>query len=253
MSIESPTKHNSVMALKGSMYTLTAIQLLENDLDELSYQLDEKIKQAPNFFQYAPLILDFQNLSKSTDPVDFVALIELLKNKKLIPIGIRGVSGALKETAIAAGLAVFPEDKTSSKKSSPVERPTQIELKETVDEPAIVKQLPLQGMGTRVITQPIRSGQQIYVPGGDLIILSSVSHGAEILADGHIHVYGSLRGRALAGVMGNTDAMIFCKSLEAELVSIAGQYRLSEDLKNLGWKQSVSIQLKEGRLNILPV
>lgn len=244
MSIEAPSKHNTVMALKGSMYTLTAIQLLENDLHELAYQLDEKIKQAPNFFQYAPLILDFQNLIKSTDPVDLHALIALLKSKKLIPIGIRGISPAMKESAIEAGLAIFPEEKTAAKKPAPAEAP---------EEPAIVRQEPILPLGSRVITQPVRSGQQIYVPGGDLIVLSSVSHGAEILADGHIHVYGSLRGRALAGVMGNTEAMIICKSLEAELVSIAGQYRLSDDLKNLGWKQSVSIQLKEGRLNILPV
>lgn len=244
MSIKAPVKQNTVMALKGSMYTLTAIQLLENDLEELSYQLDEKIKQAPNFFQYAPLIVDLQNLVKSVHPIDLTALIDLLKSKKLIPIGIRGIPPTLKESAIAAGLAIFPADKPAIKKTAATEMP---------EEPAIVCQEPLLPSGSRVITQPVRSGQQIYVPGGDLIVLSSVSHGAEILADGNIHVYGSLRGRALAGVMGNTEAMIICRSLEAELVSIAGQYRLSDDLKNLGWKQSVCVQLKEGRLNILPV
>ena len=95
-----------------------------------------------------------------------------------------------------------------------------------------------------LITQPIRSGQQIYVPGGDLIVMASVGHGAELLADGNIHVHGALRGRALAGVMGDKNAMIYCKSLEAELVSVAGQYRISEDLKDTGWKQSVIVQLR---------
>jgi septum site-determining protein MinC len=104
-----------------------------------------------------------------------------------------------------------------------------------------------------LITQPVRSGQQIYAQGGDLIVLASVSHGAELLADGHIHVYGSMRGRALAGVLGDKDAMIFCRSLEAELISIAGQYRLSEDLKETCWKQPACIQLQDGRLNIRSV
>lgn len=243
MTIHTPTRPNTVMALKGGLYTLTAIQLLENDLLELSYQLDEKIKQAPNFFQHAPLILDLQHLAKNTDPVDFEAIITLLRSKKLVPIGVRGVAPALKEKAIEAGLAIFPEEKAPKKEAS---------AENSASETA-VKQESLPALASRVITQPVRSGQQIYVPGGDLIILSSVSHGAEVLADGHIHVYGALRGRALAGVMGNTDAMIICKSLEAELVSVAGQYRLSEDLKAIGWKQAVCIQLKENRLNIVPV
>ena len=91
------------------------------------------------------------------------------------------------------------------------------------------------------------------MPGGDLIVFSSVSNGAEILADGHIHVYGPLRGRALAGVLGDKDARIFCKSLEAELISIAGHYRIYEDLKDSHWKQAVCIQLQDERLNIRAV
>lgn len=243
MSIETFAKPNTVMTLKGGLYTLTAIQILDNDLTELSFQLDEKIKQAPNFFQHAPMILDLQPLTKNGQTLDFESLIVLLKSKNLIPIGVRGLLPNAKSLAIEAGLAVFPDDKPSKKEA---------EAESSSNESA-VKQENIPPLGSRVITQPVRSGQQIYAPGGDLIVLSSVSHGAEILADGHIHVYGALRGRALAGVMGNRDAMIICKSLEAELVSIAGQYRLSEDLKAIGWKQSVCVQLKENRLNIVPV
>ena len=100
-----------------------------------------------------------------------------------------------------------------------------------------------------MITQPVRSGQQIYAPGGDLLVLAPVSHGAELLADGNIYVFGPLRGRALAGITGDQSAMIFCKSLEAELVSIAGQYKISEDLKETCWQQAVRIQLQSGRLH----
>lgn len=101
-----------------------------------------------------------------------------------------------------------------------------------------------------VIDQPVRSGQQIYAQGCDLIILTSVSPGAELLADGHIHVYGALRGRALAGVTGDQQARIFCQTLEAELVSIAGNYWVNEDLKEHALKHSAHIYLDEGHLKI---
>lgn len=254
MSTEA-TATKTGFALKGGMFTLTAIQLLDYNLEELSRQLDDKINQAPNFFQFAPIIIDLRLLKEETDQIEFALLIHLLKSKKLIPIGVRSIRSDLKNAAIAAGLAIFPEEKATHKKSLTCEEkpheninsesPSQVNIG-----PITLQAEPNPHTATRVITQPVRSGQQIYAPGGDLIVLSAVSHGAEILADGHIHVYGPLRGRALAGVMGNQEAMIFCRSLEAELVSIAGQYRMSEDLKENNWKQSVCIQLDDNRLNI---
>jgi septum site-determining protein MinC len=103
---------------------------------------------------------------------------------------------------------------------------------------------------SKIVTTPIRSGQQVYAPGGDLIIMAAVSAGAEVLADGNIHVYGALRGRALAGVKGDTSARIFCQSLEAELVSIAGTFKVDEDLRNEHWKTAVQIGRDEGALCI---
>lgn len=244
-------KSTTSIALKGGMFTLTAIQLLDPDLDALSSQLDEKISQAPNFFLHAPIILDVQRLPAETERLDLAAVIAILKSKQLIPIGIRGASKALKEIAMQIGLAIFPEEKViSNKKISPPNEPKHEEA--TLDL-APIRTEANNSPTSRLIVQPVRSGQQIYVPGGDLIVLASVSHGAELLADGNIHVYGSMRGRALAGVMGDKDAMIFCRSLEAELVSIAGQYRLSEDLKETCWKQPACIQLQEGRLIIRSV
>ena len=94
----------------------------------------------------------------------------------------------------------------------------------------------------------MRSGQQIYAPDGDLIILSSVSPGAEILADGSIHVYGALRGRALAGIKGNTEARIFCKSLEAELISVAGCFQVHEDIDKTFWEKPTHVFLRDDDL-----
>lgn len=235
------------LALKGSMFTLTSILLLDHDLDNLSEQLDDKIKQAPNFFLHAPIIIDVSRLYQQGEVFNFSALIAMMRTKKLIPIGVRGASKSLKDAAVASGLALFPEEKIIAKKREVEEIKPQEAI---VTAPVSVRSEPLNNSPSRVIMQPIRSGQQLYVPGGDLIILAAVGHGAEVLADGNIHVHGPLRGRALAGVMGDQEAMIYCKSLEAELVSIAGQYRISEDLKEVCWKQSACIQLTDGRLNI---
>ncbi|HRE30977.1 MAG TPA: septum site-determining protein MinC [Candidatus Berkiella sp.] len=235
------------IALKGGMFTLTSILLLDTDLENLSEQLDDKINQAPNFFLHAPIIIDVSRLRQQDAKLSFPELIAMMRAKRLIPIGVRGASKSVKEAAIAAGLALFPEEKIVAKKQPVIENKPPETL---TTAPVTIRAEPLGNSPTRVITQPIRSGQQLYVPGGDLIILAAVSHGAEVLADGNIHVHGPLRGRALAGIMGDQEAMIYCKSLEAELVSIAGQYRICDDLKETCWKQATCIQLEQGRLNI---
>lgn len=247
------SKHPTSIALKGGMFTLTAIQILDDDLEGLSAELEEKISQAPNFFLYAPIILDFQHLKEHPECLDMPALLATLKSKKLIPVGIRGANKALKDICIELGLAVFPEEKIILTKKRTLSGETKEIKTDTTALANLTVKKEAVSPSTRLITQPVRSGQQIYAQGGDLIVLGPVSHGAELLADGHIHVYGSMRGRALAGVLGDKNAMIFCRSLEAELISIAGQYRLSEDLKETLWKQPACIQLQDGRLNIKPV
>ncbi|WP_207486017.1 septum site-determining protein MinC [Arenibaculum pallidiluteum] len=104
-----------------------------------------------------------------------------------------------------------------------------------------------------VVSEPIRSGRQVYAARGDLVVLGPVSPGAELLADGNIHVYGPLRGRALAGLSGDRNARIFCQSLEAEMVSIAGLYRISEDMDPAVQRKPVQIWLDEGYLRIDPL
>lgn len=239
MSLDAPIQQTqAAIALKGGMLTLTSIQLFTADLDLIAIQLEEKISQAPNFFLYAPVILDLQPMGKQD--LKLALLLPMLKTKKLIPVGVRTTDTAMQNQAIDAGLALFPAGKErSSEKDCDLSKIAQ-------QEPAP----PSKKSPTKIITQPVRSGQQIYAQGGDLIVLAPVSHGAELLADGSIHVHGALRGRALAGVMGDHKAVIYCKSLEAELVSIAGQYRVSEDLKTEIWKQSVLIQLEKEKLKL---
>lgn len=259
--IDSPA-----LELKGGLYTLTAIRIHSSDGDLLAKQLEDKIKQAPKFFYCAPVIIDFSQFkAEISEPNDklLAPILQCVKDAKLIPVGLIPMPGA-SESFIQAvrelGMAIISESRTMASSQTPkapqpsntIEHiepsPSPTEISETnFESPEALTQL----TPTRTIIQPVRSGQQIYAPNGDLLVLNSVSHGAELLADGHIHVYGPLRGRALAGISGNEEAHIFCQSLEAELVSIAGRYKISEDLKdNPLWKQPVRLFLEKGKLQI---
>jgi septum site-determining protein MinC len=245
---EAKQKTKDAFALKGGVFTLTTIVLYTTDLEELRDLLIDKINIAPKFFLFAPIVLDFSQLSQESS-IDFKGINDLLRDNKLIPIGARGIKQEFHNSALEGSLAIMPESRHA------IERSINIGNADKVAQPKVKPVTPeaqidnVVGSPTKMITQPVRSGQQIYAPGGDLLVLAPVSHGAELLADGNIFVFGPLRGRALAGITGDKSAMVFCKSLEAELVSIAGQYKISEDLKETGWKKSVRIQLKEGSLH----
>jgi len=229
----------AIFQLKGGLYPLTALQLLGTDLAIFEKQLSAKIQQAPKFFEHAPIVIDLQKLSALEDTLNFKALLELLLQKNLMPVGVKGGSSTQQAAAAAAGL---PSLRTSAQADT--------EPAEKIEENSKSVEAAPKGSLTKVITEPVRSGQQIYARGGDLIVLAPVSHGSELLADGHIHIYGPLRGRALAGVTGDTKARIFCQSLEAELVSIAGEYKISEDIDQSLWRLAVEVSFEAERLHI---
>lgn len=230
--------------LKGSLFTLTALQLFELDIERLRDQLSSMVQQAPKFFQYAPMVIDLQKLAEQNATIDFAELVGLLRSLRLIPVGVRNGNPAQRAAAMTAGLAILPEAKAELNQA-PSNKDTLVN--KVAAKPAPTKTIAQQ---SKLVTQPVRSGQQIYAQGGDLIILAAVSPGAELLADGHIHVYGPLRGRALAGVTGDTQARIFCHSLEAELVSIAGHYWVNEDLKDTNREVPVQIYLQGEKLQL---
>lgn len=238
-------KDNCAFQLKGSLFTITALQLFDADEENFKAQLDKTLSQAPKFFENAPIVIDLNEFETSDTPINFAGLISMMRAAKLIPFGVRGGDAAVQKQAIDNGLAILHNSLTQN---AVINNKEKIEkIKKTVEKtkdvvPALVS--------TKVITQPVRSGQQIYAKNSDLIILSAVSHGAEILADGHIHVYGPLRGRALAGVMGNTEARIFCHSLEADLISIAGRYLVNEQLETYKELQDLQIYLEEEHIKV---
>lgn len=252
----------SSLKFKGSLVPLTTIELVNFTPDSFAAALSEKTAQAPNLFRNLPVILSLERFEGSIEALqDFTAVRDLLRAAGMVLVGLRVDDADLKQQAETAGLPIFPPGKAprdaaegseaAENRVSPESTeaaPTHTEPAESTGGEAIVA----AGDGVaanRLITTPVRSGQQIYAPGGDLIVLAPVSAGAELLADGNIHVYGPLRGRALAGVRGLTSARIFCQSLEAELVSIAGHYKISEDLQGPYWKKPVQIALSGEKLN----
>ncbi len=211
----TPPASPAAFELKGRMATLTVVRVLTPDMDLLIHQLGEKLQEAPRLLRGAPMALDLEGVDG--DGLDLHRLSEEMRALGLVPVAVRGGSVA-PERARAAGLGVLPAEE---------EREAAQQTTESQRKPGTAAQhasLP----ATRVLEAPVRSGQQVYARGGSLVVLGAVGLGAEILADGDIHIYGALRGRALAGVQGNAEAGIFCLGLEAELVSVAGEYQVNE-------------------------
>jgi septum site-determining protein MinC len=235
----SAAKHPPAFELKGRMLTLSVLQLFSTDQKALATQLDARMASMPELFRHLPVVLDLEAVQGQA--LDLPALVDALRQRGLIPVGIRAVNAESQEQAVAAGLGVMNIGMEPARRAEPVQRPE-----------AAAAAAPAAG-AAMLVRQPVRSGQQIYARGGDLVVMAPVSAGAEVLADGHIHIYGPLRGRALAGVQGDTQARIFCQSLEAELVSIAGAYRISENIQETGRRQPVQIYLDGEALCIEPL
>jgi septum site-determining protein MinC len=218
--------------IKSGSVNLPILKLLTVDVGLISSQLRQKIRQAPDFFRNAPLLIDLNNLDDADAAIDFPALSLTLRDCGLVPEGICGGDGPQHQAAQAVGLSVL----TLARHEPP-------------PQPSSPKALP-EEMHSKIIEQPVRSGQRVYVAGGDLVVMSQVSAGAEIMADGNIHVYGTLRGRALAGVQGNLGCRIFCHDLQAELVSIGGHYKISENIDDSVRGVPVQIYLQDQSLII---
>lgn len=245
MSIDPEKMHNlhSILEIRSNTFFVPVLVLYSNDFAVIEQALQQKISQAPDFFRNSPIVLDLHELNNNNQEIDVATLVGLIRRIGLFPIGIRGGS---EFQNVQASLLFIPVDATRSSQSIVPETP---KVSASIPEPqATVKEVVVNNAAT-LITQPVRSGQRIYVS-GDLIILAQVSAGAEIMAEGNIHVYNTLRGRALAGVQGNTNARIFCFDLQAELISIAGDYKTSEDLKETIQKKPVQVYLQNHALII---
>lgn len=221
----------SSIEFKGSNFTLSVIHLHDARADVISQALKDKIEQAPAFFQNAPVVL---NVATLPDDVNWLEIKQLFNASGLKVVGVSGYqNGKHKQALIKAGLPLLKEGK---EQSSFLAAPQQ--------------SIPTN---SKIVDTPIRSGQQIYARNCDLIVTGSVSAGAELVADGNIHIYGVMRGRALAGAGGNMDSQIFCTHLSAELVSIAGEYWLSDQIPTEFYGVASRLRLQNNVLLIEPL
>jgi septum site-determining protein MinC len=174
-------------------------------------------------------------------------LVDLLRTRGLAPVAVRGGAPGRVEEARAAGLGVFEWDRSGPAKKAPR---TADAASNTAPAPADAAPQPIETPTSLMLLQPLRAGQIVYAEGCDAVALAAVNTGAELIADGNVHVYAPLRGRALAGARGNDQARIFCQRFEAELVSIAGVYVSADDLPSDKRGKAVQISLRDNELVI---
>jgi septum site-determining protein MinC len=217
MAVAVPAKNTPLLELKSASLTLVAVVLRSADLAVLAQDLAEREALTPGLFDKDPAAIDLWRVREAHEPIDFIALIALLRSHNLVPVAARGGNAEQMAAAATAGLAEAPDAPRSGARESAMPL-----LTETV------REVQLPAPPVLIVDRPLRSGQQVYARGGDLVVMAPVNPGAEVIADGHIHVYAPLRGRAIAGAKGDVAARIYTTCMQAELLSIAGVYRTGE-------------------------
>ena len=225
------------ITIRGAAFTVAVAHLASADLGEIDRGLAAKVAQAAELFRNAPVVIDLQHIAG--EPLEIWALAGVVRRHGLIPIAVRHGSEEQEAAAQRAGLGVLRGGRNVGLEPAP---------------PSASAVAPPPPRPGRIVTQPVRSGQRVVATEGDLVILAPVNTGAEVLAAGNVHVYAPLRGRAMAGLLGDTTAQIFTLALEAELVAIAGVYRaIEDDLPDDVRGQPAHVMLEDDRLIIAPL
>ncbi|MGR4069991.1 septum site-determining protein MinC [Halomonas sp. LR3S48] len=230
---------------KGGMLPMTVMELASADPEQIREQLSGKLSQSPAFFQHTPVVLSVEKLDEPHLALERICAV--CRTHKLLPVAVRGGADPVKQSAWALGLGWFPPT-DGSRARSLEEVPPLEEAVPGAGEPE--SGASSVASGGRIYRGTVRSGQQVSAPDGDLVVIGAVNAGAEVLAAGSIHVYGALRGRALAGIHGDTAAGIFCRELRAELLSVAGNYKRLEDIDPHLLGSSVQVTLRDAQLGI---
>lgn len=257
-------------AIRGINFNMVVLQLREGAPDVVLPALERLIQQSPAFLRDSPVVLGLDELDPSSSQPDFPSLVAGLRDLRLVPIGTTGGSGGLRHAAAAAGLAQLSKGQQLIKTKGAA--PTEIAAEREAEAPVAAApaaaaplaedaapqaavaadEAPGKALPALVVTQPMRAGARIYAQGRDVICTATVNPGAEIIADGHIHVYGTLRGRAIAGASGFEEARIFTMNFDPELVAIAGLYRVRDDLDSALIGRRVQISLQGDEMLLTP-
>ena len=230
--------------LKSAQLPVVAVVLCATSHAQLAADLAERLGQDCDFFDNDPVLIDLSAVQDAPEAIDFPALVAELRRYRTRPVAVRGGSPVQMQAAHEAGLIAAPD----APRSVPAGEPAPEVIRE------VVREVPAAPVPALVVDKPLRSGQQVYARGGDLVVLAMVSFGAEVIADGNIHVYAPLRGRAIAGARGDTSARIFSLCMEPQLVSIAGMYRTTEtELPEAVRGKAAQVRLAGEKLLIEPL
>lgn len=256
------SKSPSRKPIEIKISTVVAVSAILRDanLAVLDTAMQEMTGGNADFFDDEFAVLDVGSLEPAGQTIDWAAITALLKTYRLNAVAVRNATPEMASEVLAYGLSLDGSVKERAPVSA-VPQQAEIELAPVAvaePEPAPVQvaaAAPAQfAANTMIVDTPVRAGQRIYARGADLVITAAVNNGAEVIADGSIHIYAPLRGRALAGASGNTEARIFTLSMEAELVSIAGMYRTFENgFPKDSAQQATQIRLVGDRIDMLPI
>jgi len=245
MAVAAADSSPHPLDFKSAQMPVLAIVLKTASVVKVAQHLAQKAAQPPDFFDNAPVLIDLAAVHDVAETIDFTALVQVLREHAMQPVAVRGGNAAHMAAAHAAGLA----------DAAPLHMPPPREIiHEVVREVEVVREIQVPASGALVLEKILRSGQNIHAQGGDLIVFGGVNFGADVSADGNIHVYGPLRGRAMAGAHGDENARIFSTCMQAQLLSIAGLYRTAEKpFPPEVQSQCVQVRRKGGELLIEPL
>jgi septum site-determining protein MinC len=248
--------------LRAGNFNLLVLRLLDPRPETVLPALGDQFRRAPGFLRFAPIVIGLADLAVAPEEVDFRGLIEGLHALEIVPIGTTGGSPQMRQAATAAGLpplrAIGGRDSETEVPAATAIPPVEATppAAPAIPAPAPVAAAPaVQGSGrsAMVVTEPVRSGQRIYAEGADLIVTATVNPGGEVIADGNIHIYGALRGRAIAGAQNDPEARIFALNFDPELIAIAGFYAVREGLGEAPIGRPTQVRLDGEEMRFAPL
>lgn len=244
--------------LKIGQVGIANLRIRTLDVAKLTEEMRGRVQRAPKLFARAAVVIDFGGLTRTPDEATARALIEGLRDAGVLPVALAYGTTEIERLSEALGLPLLAKFRASYERDeqAPSPAPT-IREPEPPPPPKAAKSAPAAAVPAvatvapgMIQSAPVRSGQQIYAENRDLTVLTTVGAGAEVISDGSVHIYGPLRGRALAGAKGNEQARIFCREFHAELVAIAGHYKVMEEIPKELRGKAVQIWLEDQQLKI---
>jgi len=246
--------------LKIGQVGIANLRIRQLDIERLASEMRERVERAPKLFEHAAVILDFGGLMRCPDAATARRLLEALAATGVLPVGLAYGTSEIEALARELGLPLLAKFREQYERAGaePAAEPAPApparaaaRQPEPAPAPAPAAAAPAAPAQTGLVhRQPVRSGQQLYAQGRDLTLLATVGAGAEVIADGSVHVYGALRGRALAGAQGDVNARIFCREFHAELVAVAGHYKVLEEIPKALLGRAVQVWLDGDTLHL---